>query len=91
MGPGNSMTARFNALAGNVSTGRQATGEFHLRDWFPTDRNPALDEQVVGLGSYGLTLTVLSSDALAVDPDQDEDDDEAALKESWTPKFARGR
>lgn len=89
--PGNSTTARFNELASNVATGRQATGECHLRDWFATDRNPALDEQVVGLGSYGLTLTVLSSDALANDPDQDEDDDEAALEESWTPKFARGR
>ena len=89
--PGNSTTARFNALASNVAMGRQAIGECHLRDWFDTDRNPALDEQVVGLGSYGLTLTVLSSDALAVDPDQDDDDDEAALNESWTPKFAWGR
>ena len=89
--PINSTTARFNALGSNVATGRQATGECHLRDWFATDRNPVFDEQVIGLGSYGLTLTVLSSDALAVDPDQDEDDDEVALKESWTPKFARGR
>ena len=89
--PAKSVTARFNAQASNVATGRQATGESHLRDWFETDRNPALDEQVVGLGSYGFTLTVLSSDELAIDPDQDEEDEEAALEESWTPRFARGR
>lgn len=89
--PDTSTTAVFNALTSNVASGRQATGECRLRDWFDTDRNPALDEQVVGLGSYGLTLTVLSSDELAVDTDPDEEDEEAALEESWTPRFARGR
>jgi Zn-dependent peptidase ImmA (M78 family) len=89
--PGASTTARFNALASNVALGRQATGECRLRDWFDTDRNPALDEQVVGLGSYGLTLTVLSSDELGIDPGLDEEDEEAALEENWTPRFARGR
>jgi hypothetical protein len=89
--PDSSTTARFNADIGNVTTGRQVTGESRLRDWFATDRNPALDEQVVGLGSYGLTLTVLSSEALAADPDEDEDEEDAALEESWTPRFAHGR
>ena len=89
--PVNSTTACFNALSNNIAAGRQAIGESHLQDWFATDRNPVLDEQVVGLGAYGLTLTVLSSDALAADPDQDEDDEEVALRESWTPRFARGR
>jgi hypothetical protein len=89
--PDTSITARFNADALNVSSGRRVTGECRLRDWFATDRNPLLDEQVVGLGGYGLTLTVLSSDALAIEPDYDEEDEEALLEESWTPKFARGR
>ncbi|RBM04900.1 ImmA/IrrE family metallo-endopeptidase [Novacetimonas cocois] len=89
--PRSSTTARFNALASNVAAGRQATGECRLRDWFDTDRNPALDEQVIGLGSYGFTLTVLSSDKLSVDFDPDEDDEDATLEESWKPKFARGR
>jgi IrrE N-terminal-like domain len=89
--PCNSTTARFNADANNVATGRQVTGDCHLRDWFSTDRNPALDEQVIGLGSYGLTLTILSSDELAIDPDQDDEDEDAALEESWTPRFAHGR
>jgi hypothetical protein len=83
--PVNSTTARFNALSNNIVTGRQVIGESHLQDWFATDRNSALDEQVVGLGVYGLTLTILSSDALAADPDQDEDDDQAALEDDKTP------
>ncbi|WP_264996983.1 hypothetical protein, partial [Komagataeibacter rhaeticus] len=89
--PSSSITARFNAVASNVAASRQVIGECRLRDWFDTDRNPALDEQVVGLGSYGFTLTVLSSDKLAVDFDPDEDDEDAALRESWALKFARGR
>jgi Zn-dependent peptidase ImmA (M78 family) len=86
--PINSTTACFNAISDNITTGRQAIGETHLQDWFATDRNRLLDEQVVGLGAYGLTLTVLSSGALAAHPGQDDDDDLAALEESWTPKFA---
>lgn len=89
--PGSSTTARFNELASNVALCRQATGESRLRDWFDTDRNPALDEQVVGLGSYGLTLTVLSSDELAIDPDLSEEDEDVVLEDSWTPRFAWGR
>ena len=89
--PGASTTARFNALAGNVAVGRQSIGECRLRDWFDTDRDPALDEQVVGLGSYGLTLTVLSSDKLVIDSEPDGDDEDAALERNWTPTFARGR
>lgn len=89
--PSTSTTARFNALSSNVASGRQVTGDCRLRDWFDTDRNPALDEQVVGLGSYGLTLTVLSSDELPIDYDLGEANEEAALEESWTPRFARDR
>ena len=89
--PGSSATARFNANRSNVIAGRRVTGDCRLQSWFSTDRNPALDEQVVGLGTYGLTLTILSSDALAIDPEQDEEDEEASLEESWTPRFARYR
>ena len=89
--PSASTTARFNALANNVALGRQLKGECRLRDWFDADQNPLIDEQVVGLGSYGLTLTVLSSDELAIDSDPAEGDEDAALEESWMPRFARGR
>jgi hypothetical protein len=85
-----SVTASFNADPANVMAARQMTGECRLTDWFDTDRNHRLDEEVVGLGSYGLTLTVLSSDALAAEEVED-DDDEEALVEQWTPRFAYNR
>ncbi|SKB28009.1 ImmA/IrrE family metallo-endopeptidase [Sphingopyxis flava] len=84
------LTRRFNASATNVASGMRACEETNLNCWFNGDRRIALDEQVVGLGSYGFTLTVLSSDNLPDDPDEVEDE-EAQLIESYTPKFARGR
>lgn len=64
-------------------------GACSLQHWFDTDRNPSLDEEVIGLGGYGLTLAVLSSEDLEADPD--DGDEEEALEESWAPKFAYGR
>ena len=68
----------------------RACEETSLNSWFIGDRRIVLDEQVVGLGSYGFTLTVLSSDNLPDDPDEVEDE-EVQLIESYTPKFAYGR
>ena len=39
-----------------------------------------------GLGSYGKTLTVLYNIEL---PDEEEEDDERSLEESWTPRFRK--
>lgn len=41
---------------------------------------------VVGLGRYGKTLTVLYDIDV---PDADEEEDEESLIESWTPRFKR--
>jgi hypothetical protein len=83
-------TASFNADPANVAAARQVVDETSLRVWFDTDRNVPLDEEVIGLGRYGLTLTVLSSEALEDDGESD-DDEEHELIERWTPKFAYGR
>ena len=85
-----SITSAFNARPDDVLSGKEATGECRLRDWFDTDGNVALDEEVVGLGKYGLTLTVLSSETLCL-LDDDGENEEANLEESWTPRFAYGR
>ena len=84
------LTSRFNSDARNVTSGKRATETTMLNHWFDAPRNVELDEQVVGLGSYDYTLTVLSGEALPDDPDEHEDE-EAALIESYTPKFAYGR
>ncbi|MEN8841215.1 MAG: ImmA/IrrE family metallo-endopeptidase [Octadecabacter sp.] len=84
-------TMQFNKDVKNVAYARTTCGETSLAHWFSCNRRLALDEEVIGLGSYGYTLTVLSSEELVVDSDDAEHDEEEQLIESWTPKFARGR
>jgi hypothetical protein len=89
--PTGSKTLLFNADSANVSGARRVTGECTLRDWFDTDADHGLDEEVVGLGRYDLTLTVLSSEELPTDPDYEDEESDEELAERWTPKFAYGR
>ena len=84
-------TLRFNRDPKNVSLARSVCGQTTLADWFSCKRRLELDEEVIGLGDYGFTLTVLSSDELAKDPDDEAYEEERSLEESWTPKFAYGR
>lgn len=86
----NTLTRKFNEDRANVVSGRRACEDTRLRTWFGGDRHVALDEQVVGLGSYGFTLTVLSSEDLPDDPDEVEDE-EAQLLNSYIARFAYGR
>lgn len=60
-------TRDFNEDTTNIRAGRSAVAETDLRNWFGCQERIRLDEEIVGLGSYGLTLTVLSSDALSGD------------------------
>jgi hypothetical protein len=85
-----SATLKFNADPQNVLLGRNKCEQTSLEYWFGGSAGCDLDEEVVGLGSYGFTLSVFSSDDLPDDPDEDRDE-ESALIESYTPKFARGR
>jgi len=83
-------TRDFNSEAANISNRKSICGSTRLADWFGGEKMIALEEEIVGLGSYGYTLTVLSSDLLADDPDEVEDEEEK-LVASWTPRFAYGR
>ncbi len=82
--PGGTKTDLFNADADNVRLSRRGNGETELRDWFGGNRSIPATEELVGLGSYGKTLTILSCDVFADDEDEDED-----LEERWTPRFRR--
>lgn len=82
--PGGTKTDLFNADADNVRLARRADGETELRDWFGGRRSIPGTEEVLGLGSYGKTLTILSSDVFADDEEEDED-----LEERWNPRFRR--
>ena len=85
-----SATRQFNAAPENVISGARASGGTTVSDWFEGSSYTVLDEEVIGLGSYGFTLTVFSSEELPEDPYETEDE-ETDLIESYQPKFARGR
>lgn len=83
-------TLKFNADETNVFRAKRAIGETDLMTWFEGPRGISLDEEVIGLGRYGYTLTALTSEALPEDPDEEPDED-SELERSWTPRFAYGR
>ena len=59
-------------------------------DWLGGTRSTRVTEQVVGLGSYGKTLTVLTCPSIQDRIDEEQDnDDEDSLIERWTPRFRR--
>lgn len=85
-----SATLEFNADPQNVLMGQSVCQQTSLEHWFGGPAGFDLDEEVVGLGNYGFTLSIFSSEEMPDDFDGD-DEDETALIESYTPKFAYGR
>ena len=77
-------TDAFNRDPANVTHARRREGETDLRDWFGGHRSIPGVEEVVGLGTYGKTLTILSSHVFADDEDEDEE-----LKNRWDYGFTR--
>ncbi len=80
------LTRTFNSDTNNVVLAKQVEGNTNLQDWFGGDLDIEMLEEVVGLGSYGRTLTVLSISSL---PDQEDLEEENELIESWVPRFHR--
>lgn len=84
--PPGSATETFNRDPARVSRADRASGESNLQDWIGGRRSVALTEEVVGLGGYGRTLTVLSAQG-AMDVEQLQQDEE--MIETWKPRFRR--
>jgi predicted transcriptional regulator len=87
--PDGTVTASFNARPKNVRTGERDGGDGRLNDWMGGERLYRVREDVLGLGQYGRTLTVLTCDGLSAEKESDYDNEEDELIESWTPKFRR--
>lgn len=83
--PSSSATAEFNADVENVARSRRAEGQSHLQDWFNGVHRQEIVEEVVGLGSYGKVLTVLTG----MEPPDELEDEEADLEEAWAVRFRR--
>lgn len=82
--PANSETGAFNDDIDNVRAAQHTAVDAELRDWFGGPRSIPGTEEIMGLGSYGKTLTILSSEIFADDENEDEE-----LEESWEPRFRR--
>ena len=80
-------TYAFNGNPERVRRAERHQDDSDLQEWFGSDRSLSVTEEVVGLGSYGKTLTVLT--ALDVEEQIEEIEEEEALRESWTPRFRR--
>jgi hypothetical protein len=64
--------------------------ELDVLDWLGGTKSAIVTEDVVGLGRYGKTLTVLSSERIGRKSDEDDDDEsDDDFAERWTPRFRR--
>jgi Zn-dependent peptidase ImmA (M78 family) len=88
--PEGSLTRRFGADRANVASAREDSGQADLIDWFDCPKSHVVSEDVIGLGTYGKTLTVLYSARLTAEAEGlDEEDEDEKLEESWTARFRR--
>lgn len=87
--PAGTETSRLSAVAERVLKGDRASAEIDVMDWLGGTRSAIVTEDVVGLGRYGKTLTILSSSRIGHEEDGDDDDDDEQVEERWTPRFRR--
>jgi hypothetical protein len=84
--PKNTTTFALNQDADRVRRTDRAEDTSDLQDWFGGRHSIEITEEVIGLGNYGRTLTVLTAPELP-DPEEIEEDDE--IIKSWEPRFRR--
>ena len=84
--PRSSPTYTFNQNEENVRRVQRIEEFSNLQDWFGGRRSVEIREDVIGLGSYGKTLTILYNIDV---PEPEDEEDEAAMIESWIPRFRR--
>jgi hypothetical protein len=73
--PRGTATAELNASARRITDGARAEAEIDIVAWLGGTRSVQATAQVVGLGSYGKTLTVLTCPSLQDETYQEDDRD----------------
>lgn len=89
--PSGTLTARFNASPPRIAAADREERPLDIVDWFGLGDGVRGTEEVIGLGGYGRTLTVIQCNLkteVDFDPEDEADDDEY-LAERWTPRFRR--
>ena len=84
--PSNTATARFNEDSDRILAGERTANTCGLQDWFGSDLEVEMTEEIVGLGNYGKTLTILTPKDM---PDPEDIEEEEEMLESWKPRFRR--
>jgi len=88
--PRGTATARLNANSRRIADGDREEAEIDIMDWLGGTKSACATEQVIGLGGYGKTLTVLTCPSVRDETfEEDEGDDDENLAERWTPRFRR--
>jgi len=89
--PRGTATGRFNAKPQSVARAERAEDEIDIMDWLGGVRAVRGVEEVIGLGGYGKTLTVLTCPSLIEDTYREEEDgdDDEGLIARWTPHFRK--
>ena len=74
--PKESATNRFNRDLARIQRAEKVEDSCSLRDWFERAPDVEFQEDVVGLGHYGKTLTVLFTNEALEEEEQEDDDEE---------------
>jgi hypothetical protein len=77
--PRESLTRGFNQNSSSITSAKRDADDTDLQNWFQTDAEIDASEEIVGLGDYGKTLTIITADI----PDEDDQED----KEWAAPRF----
>jgi len=80
-------TARLAANPSSVLARERVAEDTDIRDWLGGSKSMNVCEEAIGLGSYGKVLTVLTSDSSGQSDDIEDEESDADLIESWTPRF----
>lgn len=86
--PTDSCTADFNSNVQNVSSGRENARETNWCRWFAQAPSIAAYEETKGLGDYGRTLSVISSETFP--NSQQEHEDEQEVPDNYLDRWKRG-
>ena len=82
--PRDTPTFAFNSVLSNIEQSLRIEEKTNLQIWFGGRRDIEISEDVIGLGRYGKTLTVLYDMDI---PEPEDEEDEENLHDSWVPRF----
>jgi hypothetical protein len=85
--PAGTATANFNENEDNVRNAKRVVATSTLDTWFDGGSTAELNEEIVGLGDYGKTLTVLWADSLPepeeVEESEEREDEDLLPSQRW--------